>query len=190
MKISWLRKLKIFWLCNYMHTKYKLVVQSLSHVWLFKIPWTAAQQASLSFIISWSLLKHMSIESMIPSSFLILCQHLLLLSSILQRIRVFSNGLILLISWPNYWTFSFSIRASSEYSGLTSFRIDWIYGLDVQGILKSLLQHHSLKASVLLCIAFFIVQLSHPYMTTGKNHSFDYTDLYWQINVSAFKYTV
>ena len=188
MKISWLRKLKIFWLFNYMHTKYKLVVQSLSHVWLFKIPWTAAHQASLSFTISWSLLKLMSIESMILSNYLILCQHLLLLSSILQRIRVFSNGLILPISWPNYWTFS--IRPSSEYSGLTSFRIDWIYVLDVQWILKSLLQHHSLKASVLLCIAFFIVQLSHPYMTTGKNHSFDYTDLCWQINVSAFKYTV
>ena len=134
-------------------------------------PWTAAQQASLSITNSWSLLKLMSIDSVMPSSD-ILCRSLLL-PSIFPSIRVFSNESALHIWWPEYWSFSFSISPSNEYSGLISFRIDWFDLLAVQGTLKSLLQHHSSKASILECSAFFIVQLSHPYMTTGKNHSFD-----------------
>ena len=110
----------------------------------------------------------MSTESVIPSNHLILCRPLLLLPSIFHRIRVFSNESVLRIRWPKYWSFSFSISPSNEYSGLISFRIDWLYLLAVQETLKSLLQHHSLKASILQCSAFFIVQLSHPYMTTGK----------------------
>ena len=129
--------------------------------------WTAEHQASLSFTVSWSLLKLMSIESMMPSKHLILCWPLLLLPSIFPSIRVFSNGLAL-IRWPKYWSFSFSISPSNEYSELISFKIDWLDLLTVQGTLKSLLQHHSSKASILLYSAFFIVQLSHPYMTTGK----------------------
>ena len=139
-------------------------------------PWTAAQQTSLSFTISWSLLKLMSIESVMPSSHLTLCHPLLLLPSIFPSIRVFSNESALCIRWPKYWNFSFSIRPSSEYSGLISFRMDWLDLLAVQGTLKSLLQHHNSKASVLWCLAFFMVQFSHPYITTGKKHSFDYTD--------------
>ena len=134
-------------------------------------PWTAAQQASLSITNSWSLLKLMSIDSVMPSSD-ILCRSLLL-PSIFPSIRVFSNESALHIWWPEYRSFSFSISPSNEYSGLISFRIDWFDLLAVQGTLKSLLQHHSSKASILECSAFFIVQLSHPYMTTGKNHSFD-----------------
>ena len=129
-------------------------------------PWTAACQASLSFIISQSLLKLMSIESVMPSNHLILCCPLLLLPSIFPSIRVFSNELALLIRWLEYW--SFSISPSNEYSGLISFRIDWFDLLAVQGSLKSLLQHHSLRASVLCHSAFFMDQLSHPYMTTGR----------------------
>ena len=144
-------------------------VQSLSHVRLFVIPWTAARQASWSITNSWSLLKLMSTESMMPSNYLILCHPLLLLPSIF--IRVFSNESVLCIRWPEYWNFSFNINPSSEYPGLNSFRIDWLDLLAVQGTLKSLLQHHSSKASVLQCSAFFIVQLSHPYMTTGKTIS-------------------
>ena len=140
-------------------------------------PWTAAGQASLSIINSWSLLKLMSIELMTPSNHLILCHPLLLLPSIFPSIRVFSNESVLHIRWPNYWRFSFSISLSNEYSGLISFRIDWLDLLAIQGTLKSLFQHHSSKASILQHLAFFMVQLSHPYMTTGKNHSFDYTDL-------------
>ena len=131
-------------------------------------PWTAAFQASLSITNSWSLLKLISIESVIPSNCLILCRPLLLLPSIFPSIRVFSNELALLIRWPNYWSFSFSISPSSEYSGLISFRIDWFDLFAVQGILKSLLQYHSSKASVFWHSAFFMVQLSHPYMTAGK----------------------
>ena len=131
-------------------------------------PWTAARQASLSITNSRSLLKLMSIESVMPSNYLILCHPLLLLPSIFPRIRVFSKELVLHIRWPKYWSFSFSIRPSKEYSGLISFRMDWLDFLAVQGTLKSLLQHHSSKASALRCSAFFIVQLSHPYMTTGK----------------------
>ena len=115
----------------------------------------------------------MSIESVMPSNHLILCRPLLLLSLIFPTIRVFSNESVLHIRWPNYWSFSFSISPSNEYSGLISFRIDWFNLLAVQGTLKSLLQHHSSKASILQCSAFFIVQLSHPCMITGKNHSFD-----------------
>ena len=131
-------------------------------------PWTVACQASLSLTISQSLLKLMSTESMMPSNHLTLCHPLLLLPSIFPRIRVFSIESALHIRWPKYWSFSFSISSSSEYSGLVSFRIDWLDLLAVQGTLKSLLQHHSLKASILQCSAFFMVQLSHPYMTTGK----------------------
>ena len=138
----------------------------LNHIQLFAPPWTAAHQASLSFTISLSLLKLMSIESVMPSNHLILCLPLLLLPSMFSSIRVFSNESIFHIRWPKYW--SFSISPSSEYSGLISFRMDWLDLLAVQGTLKSLQQHHSSKASILQCSAFFIVQLSHPYMTTGK----------------------
>ena len=145
-----------------------LSVQSLSSVWLFAIPWTAARQASLSITNSHSLLKLMSIESVMPSNHLILCQPLLLPASIFPSIRVFSNESVLCIRWPKYGSFSFSVSPSNEYSGLISFRMDWLDLLAVQGIFKSLLQHHSSKASSLQCSAFFMVQLSHPYMTTGK----------------------
>ena len=143
-------------------------VQSLSCVQLFATLWTAIRQASLSITNSWSLPKLMSIESVMPSNHLILCHPLLLLPSIFPSIRVFSNESALRIRWPNYWSFSFSISPSNEYSGLISFRMDWLDLLAVQGILKILLQHHSSKASILWCSAFIIVQLSHPYMTTGK----------------------
>ena len=145
-----------------------VVVQSLSHVWLFPTPWTAAHQASLSITIFRSLLKLMSIESVMASNHLILCYLLLFLLSIFSSIRVFSNELDLHIRWPKYWSFSFSISSSNEYSVLISFRIDWFHFLAVQGTLKSLLQHHSSKASILQCLAFLMVQLSYPYMTTGK----------------------
>ena len=143
-------------------------VQFLGHVRLFLTPWTAASQAFLSFTISWSLLKLTSIELVMPSNHLIFC-HPLLLPSVLPSIRVFSNKLVLCIRWPKYWSFSSSIRPSNEYSGLISFRTDWFDFLAVQGTPKSLLQHHSSKASVLRCSAFFMVQFSHPYMTAGKN---------------------
>ena len=142
-------------------------VQSLSHVRLFATPWTTARQAFLSITSSWSLLKLMSIESVMPSTHLIFC-HPLLLPSIFPSIRVFSNESALHIRWPKYWSFSFSISPSNEHSGLISFRMDWLDHLAVQGTLKSLLQHQSSKPSILRCSAFFIVQLSHPYMTTGK----------------------
>ena len=131
-------------------------------------PWIAACQASLSFTNSQSLLKLMSIESVMPSNHLILCHPLLLLPSILPSIRVFSNKSALLIRWPKYWSFSFSISPFNEYSGLLSFRMDWFDLHTVQGTLKSLLHQHSSKASILRCSAFFMVQLSHPYVTTGK----------------------
>ena len=142
-------------------------VQSLSCVQLFVTSWTAACQAYLSITNSESLLKFMSIESVMPSNHLILC-HPLLMPSIFPSIRVFSSESVLLIRWPKYWSFSFSISPSNEYSGLISFRMDWLDLLGVQGTLKSLLQHHSSKASILQRSAFLIVQLSHPYMTTGK----------------------
>ena len=140
----------------------------LSCVQLFVTPWTAAHQASLSIINSRSLLKLLSIESVMPSNRLTLCHSLLLLLSIFPSIRVFSNESVLCIRWPKYWSFSFSISPSNEYSGLISFRMDWLDLLAVQGTLKSLLQHHSSKASILRRSAFFIVQLPHPNMITGK----------------------
>ena len=143
-------------------------VQSLSHVRLFVTPCTAAHQASLSITNSWSLLKLRSIESVMPSNHLILCHLLLLLPSVFPSIRVVSNESVLPIRWPEYWSFSFSISSSSEYSGLISFRIDWFDLHAVQWTLKSLLQHHSSKASILQHSAFFMFQLSHPYVTTGK----------------------
>ena len=143
-------------------------VQLLSSVQLFATPWTAAHQASLSITSSQSLLKLMSIKSVMRSNHLILCHPLLLLPSIFPSIRVFSSESVLRIRWPKYWSFSFSINPSNEYSGLISFRIDWFDLLAVQGTLKSLLQRHSSKASILQCSAFFVVQLSHPYITTRK----------------------
>ena len=131
------------------------------------IPWTAACQASLSITNTQSLLKLMSIQLVMPSNHLILCQPLLL-SSIFPSIRVFSNWSVLCIRWPKYWSFNFSISCSNEYSGLISFRIDWLDLLAVQGTLKSLLQHHCSEASIIPCSAFFTVQLSHLYITTGK----------------------
>ena len=136
-------------------------------------PMDCTCQASLSFTISQSLLKFMFLQSMMASNRLILCHYLLLLSPIFPSIRVFSSELAVHIRWLKYWSFSFSIISSNEYSGLNSFRIDWFDLLAVQETLKSLLQHHSLKASVLWHSAFFMVQLSHSYMTTGKNHSLD-----------------
>ena len=145
-------------------------VQSLSHVQLFVTPWIIACQACLSITNSWRLLRLMSIKSVVPSNHLILCRPLLLLPSVFPSIRDFSNESVLCIRWPKCWSFSFSISPSSEYSGLISLRMDWLDLLAVQGTLKSLLQHHSLKALIeeLLCSAFLMVQLSHPYMTTGK----------------------
>ena len=137
------------------------------------MPWTAAHQASLSITNSRSLLKLMSIKSVMPSNHLMLCHPLFLLPSIFPNIRVFSNESVLHIRWPKYWRFSFNFNPSNEYPELISFRMDWLDLLAVQGALKSLLQHHSSKASTLQRTAFFMVQLSHPYMTTGKNHSFD-----------------
>ena len=143
-------------------------VQSLSRVRLFATPWIAAHQASLSITNSWSSLKLTSIELVMPSSHLILCRPLLLLLPIPPSIRVFSNESTLHMRWPEYWSFSFSIIPSKEIPGLISFRMDWLDLLAVQGTLKSLLQHHNSKASNLQRSAFFTVQLSHPYMTTGK----------------------
>ena len=143
-------------------------VQLLCHVWLSATPWTVACQASLSITNSWSLLRLMSIELVMPSNHLILCHPLLFLPSIFPRIRVFSNESALRIRWPKYWNFSFNISPSSEHPGLISFRMDWLDLLAVQGTLKSLLQHHSSKASIFWHSVFFTVQLSHPYMTTGK----------------------
>ena len=143
-------------------------VQSLSCVRLFATPWTAARQASLSITNCRSSLKLTSIELVMPSNHLILCRPLLLLPSIFPIIRVFSNESALRIRWPKYWSFSFNISPSNEHSGLNSFRMDWLDLLAVPGTLKSLLQHHSSKATILRCSAFFIVQLSHPYMITGK----------------------
>ena len=143
-------------------------VQSLSHVRLFATPWTAVHQASLSITNSQNLLKLMFVESVMPSNHLILYCSLLFLPSIIPSIRVFSSESVLCIRWPEYWSFSFSISPSNEYWGLI-FRMDWLDLLAGQGTLKSLLQYHSSKASILLCLVFFMVQLSHLYMTTGKN---------------------
>ena len=167
-------------------------VQSLSHVWLFATPWTAACQVSLSIASSQSLLKLMSLESVMPSNYLLLCRPLLLLPSIFPSIRVFSNESAPCIRWPNYWTFSFNISPSNEHSGLISFRMDWLDLLAVPGTLKSLLQHHSSKASILWHWAFFIVQLSHPYMTTGKTITFSlssFTFIKWLFSSSSLSAT-
>ena len=146
-------------------------VQLLSYVWLFATPWTAAHQASLSITNSRSLLKLMSIKLVMPSNHLILCRLLLLPPSIFPSIRVFSNESVVHIGWPKYWSFSFSISPSHEYSGQISFRMDWLDLLAVQGTLKDLLQYYSSKASILRCSAFFVVQFSHPYITTGKTRA-------------------
>ena len=152
---------------NYgIHSHQFISVQLLSCVWLFATPWTAVLQAYLSIMNSWSLLKPMTIESLMPSNHL--CCPLFLLPSIFPSVRVFSSELALHIRWPKYWSFSFNISPFNEYSGLISFRVDWLDPLAVQGTLKSLLQLHSSKASIPQCSAFFTVQLSHPYMTTGK----------------------
>ena len=143
-------------------------VQSLSHVWLLATPWITAHQVSLSITNSWSSPKLMCIESVMPSGHLILCRPLLLLPLISPSIRVFSNESTLCLRWPKYWSFSFSISPSNEHPGLVSFRMDWLDLLAIQGTRKSLVQHYSSKASILWCSAFFTVQLSHPYMTTGK----------------------
>ena len=149
-----------------------VVIQSLSWVQLFATPWTAACQASLSFTIFQSLLKLMSIESVMPFNHLFLCRPLLLLPSIFPS-RVFSNESTLCNRWSNYWNFGFSISPSNKYSGLISFRIDWFDLLEIQRTLKSALQHHSSEVSTFWCSVFFIVPLTHPYMTTGKKYSFD-----------------
>ena len=143
-------------------------VQLLSCIWLFVTPWTVAHQVSLSITNPQSFFKLMSKESVTASNYLILCHSLLLPPTFFPSIRVFSNESFLWIRWPMYWSFSFSNSPSNEYSGLISFRKDWLDLLPVQVTLKSLLQHHSSKASILQCSAFFIFQLSHPYMTTGK----------------------
>ena len=163
-------------------------VQSLSRVQLFVTPWIAAHQASLSITNSRSSFKLMSIDMVMPSSHLILCRSLFLLPPIPPNISIFSSESTLCMRWPKYWSFSFSIIPSKEIPGLISFRMDWLDLLAIQGTLKSLLQHHSSKASILLCSAFFTVQLSHPYMTTGKTIAL--TRPCWQSNVSAFKYTI
>ena len=165
-----------------------LLLFSLSVVSDSVTPWTAAGHASLS-IISWSLLKFMSIESVMSSNYLIFCHPLLLLPSIFLSIRVFSSESALRIRWPKYWNFSFSISPSNECLGLISFRIDWLDLLAVQGTLRSLFQYRSSKTSILWCSASSMVQLSsiHDYR---KNHRFDYMDLCWQSNVSAFQYVI
>ena len=168
------------------HLALLLMFSCSGRVQLFATPWTAARQASLSFAISWSMLKLMSIELVMPSNHLILCLPLLLLPSIFPSIRVFSNESALCIRWPKYWSFSFSINPSKEYSGLISFRIDWFDLLAVQGTLKSLLQHHSSKASVFRCSTFFMVQLSHPYMTTGKTIALSKWTFIGKVLSSAF----
>ena len=160
-------------------------VQSLSHVQLFVTPWTAAHQASLSITNCQSTTKLISIESVMLSNHLILCRPLLLLPSIFHNIRVFPNESALHIRWPKYWSFSFNISPSNEHPGLT-FRMDWLDLLAVQGTLKSLLQHHSSKASILRCSTFFTVQLSHPYMTTGKTIALTRWTFVDKVNVSAF----
>ena len=152
----------------YWHNIFSQSVQLLSHVGLFVTPWTATRQASLSITNSQSLLKRMSIKPVMPSNHLILCPPLLLLPSIFPSIRVFSSKSVICIMWPKYWSFSISIIPSNEYSGLISFKIDWIDLLEVQGTFKSLFQQHSSKVSILQCSAFFIVQLSHPYMAAEQ----------------------
>ena len=164
-------------------------VQSFSRVQLFATPWIAARQASLSITNSRSLPKPMSIKLVMPSSHLILCHPLLLLPPIPPSIRVFTNESTLCMRWPKYWSFSFSISSSKEHPGLISFRMDWLDLLAGQGTLKSLLQHHSSKASILRHSDFFTVQLSHPYTTTGKTIALTRWTFVGS-NVSAFQYTI
>ena len=152
--------------------------QPLGRVQLFATPWTAACQASVSFTISRSLLRLTSVDLMMPSNHFILCCPLLLLPSIFPSIRTLSNEMVLPIRWPKYWSFSFNISPYNEYSGLISFRIDWFDLLEVQGTLKDFPQHHSSKASSLQCTAFFVVQHSHPYITTGKMTAMKLKDTY------------
>ena len=172
-------------------TEYKLlsafvVIQSLSRVQLFATPWTTACQVSLSFTISQSLFKLMSIELAMPSNHLILCRPLLLVPSVFPNIGIFSNELTFRIRWPKYWSFSFCVSPSNEYSGLISFTIDWLDLLAVQGTLKSLLQNHSSQTSILWHSAFFYGPVLTCVHDFWKNHSFDYIHLCWQSNVSAF----
>ena len=162
------------------------VIQLLSHVRLCAAAWTAACQAALFFTVFWSSLRFMSIESVMLPNHLICCHALCLLPSIFPSTRVFSNESVLCIRWPKYRSFSLSVSPSNEYLRLISFRIDWFALLAIGGTLKSLLQHHSSKSSVLWCSAFYMVQLPHPYMTTEKKHSFAYMDFYQQNDVSAF----
>ena len=164
-------------------------VQLLSHVRLFLTPWTAACQASLSITNSRSIPKPMFIELVMPSNHLILCHPLLLLPPIFPSIRVFSNESALRIRWPKYWSYSLNISPSNEHPGLISFRMEWLDLLVVWGTLKSLLQYHSSKASILWCSAFFIVQLLHPYMTTGKTIALTRWTFVGKV-VSAFEYAV
>ena len=164
-------------------------VQSLSHVRLFATPWIAVHQASLSITNSRSSLKLTSIESVMSSSHLILCRPLLHLPAVFPSIRVFSHEAVLHIRWPKYWSFSFNISPSNEYSGLISFRVAWFDLLAVQGILKSLLQHHSSKASIIWCSTFFIFQLTHPYMTTGKTAALTRRTLVSKV-MSTFEYAI
>ena len=156
------------WLSYWAHKHRLSSIQSLSQVQHFVTPWTTARQPSLSITNSWRVLKLMSIESVMPSNYLIRWCPFLLPPSIFPSIRVFSNESVLHITWPKYWSFSFNISAFNEYSGLISFRMTWLDLLSVQGTLKSLLQHHGSKASILWWSAFFILQFSHPYMTTEK----------------------
>ena len=165
-------------------------VQSLSCAWLFVTPWIAARQAFLSITNSRSLLKPMSIESVMPSSHLILCRPLLLLPLIPPSIRVFSNESTLCMRWPKYWSFNFSISPSNEHPGLISFRMDWLDLLAVQGTLKSFLQHHSSKASISQHSAFFTVQLSHPYMATGKTKALTGRTFVGKVMSLLFKYAI
>ena len=162
---------------------------SRSGVWLFETPLIAARQASLSITNSRNSLRLTSIESMMPSSHLIVCYPLLLLPPNPPSIRVFSNESVLRIRWPKYWSFGLSISPSNEYSGLTSFRMDWLDLIAFQGTLKNLLQHCSSKASVLQCSAFFMVQLSHPHITTGKTMPLTRWTFVGKV-ISAFKYVV
>ena len=171
--------------CIYLNFKVVIIVQSLSDVWLFATPWTAARQASLSFTISWTLLKLMSIESVIPSNHLILCRPLHLMLSIFPSIRVFASESVLYIRWPKYWSLSFSISPSNDYSGLISFRMDWFDLLIVQGTMSTTVQKHNFSA---LSFLYSLTLTSiHDYW---KNRGFDSTNLCWKSNVSIFEYAV
>ena len=174
----------------YRHIMFSSVQFSHSVVSDSATPWIEAHQFSLSITNSWSSLRLTSIESVMPSSYLILCHPLLLLPPIPPSIRVFSNELTLRMRWPKYWSFSFSIISSKGIPGLISFRMDWLDLLAAQGTIKSLLQHHGSKASILRCSAFFTVQLSHPYMTTGKTIALTRQTFVGKVNVSAFQYAI